>query len=154
MVEPIGDDETFIRHVHPTQWPPDQAKPNSGAFRDSELSVDRERLRSVEICCMLRPDHGFMRFGVADVLAIGLVVEADPLPDPAGAQGGLLPDILPPSLENNPAHAIIRGMQKSEAKKLKDRAEVIFRPGECDAQHHAAQQGGEAEPAGGGAGTA
>jgi hypothetical protein len=80
VIEPIADDETFIRHVHPSVWPLENEKPNSGAFRDDELSIDRERLRSVPVCCQLRPDHGFMRFTVADVVAIGLVVVPDPLP--------------------------------------------------------------------------
>jgi len=44
--------------------------------------------------------------------------------------GLLLPDIMPPSLENNPTHAIVRNVQKSEAKKLRDKAINIFHPSE------------------------
>jgi hypothetical protein len=57
---------------------------------------------------------------------------------------------LRPSLERNPAHAFIRGMQKSEAKKLRDRANVVFRPGDCGGEPPTpATAAAEGFPAGG-----
>jgi len=130
-IPPIAVAETLIRHVHPKLWPDGQAKPNSGAFRDRELSVDREVLRSIEICCRLRPTHGFMRLTVSDATDSGLTVVADPLPSAEAFEGLLFDDLTPPSLEHNPAHAIIRSVSRAVAIALIKKADVVFRPGEC-----------------------
>lgn len=47
-VEPINDDDTLLRRVHPTQVVEDKNlggwRPSSGAFTDDELSADSEAL--------------------------------------------------------------------------------------------------------------
>jgi hypothetical protein len=121
-VPPIQADEALIRGIHPDQWNPNTDRPTSAAYRKTELSVDRERLRGVDTCCKMHPTWGFTRFQVRAALALALEVKADPktgIPPPPGA---------PPTAEYNPAHALVIG-RKKQMIKLRDVAVTLVRPG-------------------------
>ena len=64
------------------------------AFRDPNLSVDRERLRPIAALRTAFPNHALARLLTGDCRAAGFSVDADPLPD-------------------NPAHAIVRSAPSS-----------------------------------------
>lgn len=123
-IDPVRADEALIRHVHPTHWNTDEDRPSSYAFANPRLSVDREDMRSADVSCKLRPGWGFCRFGVSEAIELGLEVQADP----KGVD--VLPLDTTPSLEYNPAHAMVFG-PKSRVRKLRDKATRIYRPGEC-----------------------
>src|ERR1700730_10569532 len=123
----VAPEETLIRHIHPSQWPPDLDRPMATAFRDERLSVDREVLRSVEVCCGLRPDWGFSVFSAETAMGLHLSVEAHPL-----GSDGVLPHLTEPSLAYNPAHALVLGHKsKLTFHRLRDASWHLFRPGTC-----------------------
>ena len=123
-IPPVREDESLIRHIHPDHWNHDEDRPISYAFAHPRLSVDREEMRSADVSCKLRPAWGYCRFLVSHATALGLEVQAAPL--------GI--DTLPldttPTLEYNPAHAMVMG-PKARVRKLRDDAVRIYRPGEC-----------------------
>jgi hypothetical protein len=128
-IPPISEDEDLIRHIAPEQWPPELDKPMATAFKKERLSVDRQQLRGVDVCCRLRPDWGFVAFSVKTVIDLGLTVE----PNPLGIDG-VLPALAEPSLTYNPAHALVLGHKsKSTYHKLRDAAGPLVRPGGCSA---------------------
>jgi len=71
------------------------------AFRDANLSVDRERLRPAAVLRTMFPSHTLARLLTGACRAAGFSVDADPLPD-------------------NPAHALVRSAPSShgEARRL------------------------------------
>ncbi len=125
----VADDETVVRHLDPDHhWDPVERRPNTGAFRSNELSVDRESMRPAEVACTYRRGYGFAALPVAvPRTELTLLVEKDPLvPDPALL---LEPE---PSLTYNPGHAVIYGpVSKAAARSMRDQARVLFEPGAC-----------------------
>lgn len=123
-IPPIRADEPLVRHIHPDHWNDVEDRPISYAFAHPRLSVDREEMRSADVSCQLRPAWGFCRILVSDATALGLQVQADP----KGVD--TLPLDTTPSIEYNPAHAMVLG-PKARVRKLRDDAVRIYRPGEC-----------------------
>src|SRR5260221_12902616 len=125
-ISPVDESERVIRGIHPDHWNAYEDRPTSAAYRKRELSVDREGFRSVDVCCVVRPEWGFTRLDVSVVRKLGLEVVADPVgttPPPEGS---------PPSLEWNPGHALIVG-DKTRMIRLRDVATTLRRPGDCRA---------------------
>jgi hypothetical protein len=123
-IPPIRADEPLVRHIHPDHWNDVEDRPISYAFAHPRLSVDREEMRSADVSCTLRPAWGFCRFLVSHATALRLEVQAAPL----GTE--TLPLDKTPTLEYNPAHAMVLG-PKARVRKLRDSAVRIYRPGEC-----------------------
>jgi len=125
----VSDEEQLVRHLDPRyHWDPKEQRPNTGAFRSQEVSVDREQYRTAEIACTYRPGYGFARLAVlVPRQDLGLTVRKDPLvPNPP-----LLfePE---PSEQYNPGHAVILdATSKSHARQMRDASTVLYRPGEC-----------------------
>jgi hypothetical protein len=120
----VGADEFLIRGVHPEQWNTQADRPSSAAFNAHELSVDREELRSVVVCCNVRPLFGHVRIAVEEALRLGLTVKADPIGTDT------LPFDTTPSEAYDPAHALVLGSKKAK-QRLRNTATTLFRPGEC-----------------------
>lgn len=123
-VPEVADDEQLIRHLHPEwHWDPKEKRPNLGAFRSSEISVDREAMRPVAVSRALRSSEwGFARLSVrVPRTELGLQVSKDPMvPDE--------PELIEPepSLTYNPGHAhILNAKRQSHAKRMRDAAEVL-----------------------------
>lgn len=91
----IDDSEPLLRRVHANHIDPD-GRGMWLAFRGAELSVDRERLRSVEELGREYPARTVARLFAGPCRAAGFLVDPDPTPD-------------------NPAHALIRSSANSRA---------------------------------------
>src|SRR6266550_7156081 len=124
-VPPISDGEVLIRHIPPEQWMPTSDKPMAAAFKKDRLSVDRQQMRGVDVCCRVRPDWGFVAFSVRTAIDLGQSVEANPLgmeeapaePLEPSLPMGIEQTVRPepePSVTYNPAHALVIG-HKSRA---------------------------------------
>ena len=119
----VADGESLIRHLDPRyHWDAKEKRPHLGAFKSREVSVDREAMREVEVARSLRPiEFGFARLSAGVPRALGLSVHKDPI----------VPDepllIEPePSLEYNPAHALIFDATRArDAKVMRDSAEIV-----------------------------
>lgn len=125
----VADSEQLVRHLDPSyHWDPQHGRPNTGAFRSHELSVDREGMRPADVACIYHGRYGFARLAVSVPRSeLSLVVRKDPLvPDP--------PVLFEPepSEDYNPGHAVIlEATGKSDAKRMRDASSVIYPPGEC-----------------------
>ena len=107
---PVGDDELLWRYIHPTQITRDKQtgvwRPRSGAFIDTEMSVDRASLTTLERARQNRPLHSIAEFAARYVRTLGKNVRPDQLPD-------------------NPAHAIVSPqLTKTEARQLAMRSDI------------------------------
>src|SRR5579859_2065817 len=80
-VAEVGDDESLIRHLDPRyHWDFNNNRPNVGAFRSQELSLDREMFREAEVACGYRQGFGFARLAVNIPRGeLGLIVRKDPI---------------------------------------------------------------------------
>lgn len=109
MAEDVTDSETLLRRVHPNHIGPD-GRVMWLAFRDANLSVDRERMRPLAALRTAFPNHAVARLLTGTCRAAGFSVDADPLP-------------------GNPAHALVRSVPSSHgdarrlAQVLRDLAE-------------------------------
>jgi hypothetical protein len=122
MVSPTED---LLRHVHPNTWDTENDRPMAGVFKDRELSVDREALRSVEEAAKRRPKHGFARFSTQRALDLKQLVVAKPVGQPVLEMDG----IGPPTEDHNPAHAEVVGAKpRSVRVALRDACTVALRP--------------------------
>jgi hypothetical protein len=100
--EQVGIEDNLYRRIVPDNVT--NGELNAGAFSlrsgEDALSVDIARLTSAEECLARagRPDVGIAVLGVGDVVALGLIVEHDPV---VGDSSSGIPD--------NYAHARITG---------------------------------------------
>jgi hypothetical protein len=100
LANDIADDERLLRRVHPNHVDAN-GRVMWLAFRDPNLSVDRERFRPLTAVRSAFPNHTIARLVTGSCRDAGFLVEADPLPD-------------------NSAHALIRSAPASqgEARRL------------------------------------
>jgi hypothetical protein len=103
---PFQPDDLFYRYIHP-KLADEDGWPNSGAFDDDELSVDRADLTNLDRELERRPGHGVVALRKAVCDELGLEVRPDSLPD-------------------NPAHCLILGRKTgSIRRRLKERCEKL-----------------------------
>jgi hypothetical protein len=89
-VEPIVDEDTLLRRIHPSQMVEDKnlgaRRPSSGAFTDPELSVDSELLLAkynlnIAFCLRDFPEYSLARFAAGFARATGMTVTHTPQAD-------------------------------------------------------------------------
>jgi len=109
MEEQISDGDELRRHLHPA-WLLDDGQISSAAFKDTEMSVDLCRLRSLQESCRARPTWGMAELSVSAVRGLNL-------------------DVVYKPVEDNPSHCEVPG-KKTHAisKKLRDAARITYKP--------------------------
>jgi hypothetical protein len=124
-VNPITDDETLHRRIHPIHVKPD-GNVSSAAFNDPQMSVDRASLRSADETL-----HGYDGYGLAAFAAKNARdLEQEVLP---------APDLL------NPAHALVKGKKtKKTARAFAKLSRLLRRPHAAPPRERALPRGTEA----------